>query len=211
MHGSVLVKEVVLDFAFIDHYDSFSRNVVAWLKSANASSRIGVVPYDDTQKMAGLLQSPKPLVLSPGPHSPMEAFSSVNLVRQLWGRVPILGICLGHQIIAVSRGASMKQHIDPHHGMAREVIVTEPNCYIFKGIPQAFLAASYNSLTVNPLSLTTTDLKVVAVDTYNAIQSIVCVRDDLPPVLGLQFHPDSFLTEHAALLARNWMQRIAEF
>lgn len=195
-----------LDIAFIDHYDSFSFNVIEWLKAADPSLTIYYVAFDDSAKMAEIAANPVPLVLSPGPGSPQEAVATTTLVRQLWGRVPMLGICLGHQILAFSRGAAIVRHSDPHHGSTRKVTLTDEGNNEFLGLNSSFHVGVYNSLTVDKKSLRDTGLILTAVDDFDEVQAVRATDPSIPPVIGLQFHPESFLTENGARIAENCLR-----
>ena len=87
---------------FIDHYDSFSFNVIDWLVGSDCQVEVDYVAFDDQAKMRQLLEAPRPLVLSHGPKRPEDAVPTLHLTQNLLGKVPILGICLGHQLLAVA-------------------------------------------------------------------------------------------------------------
>ncbi len=177
----------------LDNYDSFVHNVARYLREVVAGTtgwapEIRVVRSDAVSVVDVLRSPPSHLVVSPGPCTPDEAGVSVELVRALAGRVPVLGICLGHQAVARAFGARVVRASTPVHGRASAV--HHQGVGILKGLPSPFEAARYHSLVVAPDSFPD-ELEVVARDDEGAVMAL---RHRRWPVWGVQFHPESILT-----------------
>lgn len=194
----------------IDHYDSFTRNVLGWLDPGDGRVAVTLIPFDDALAIKKLLSSPQPLVLSPGPKRPEDAPQSLAVIQNLLGIVPILGICLGHQLLAAHAGATIVRLPQPFHGTTRALALHRPESRIFRGIPSGFHAAVYNSLTIDPRTLPST-WSVDATSDNGEIQAIACEPESSAPAYGLQFHPESFLSEQAPQLRANWLAILDAF
>lgn len=189
---------------FIDHYDSFSFNLVDWLKCA---------PYDwhvkhhyfDTPGLANYLEERgEPLVFSPGPKSPEEAFQSVDLARRLAGRVPMLGVCLGHQIFAKAYGGLIVKAKHPVHGERRRLHI-EPGSLLFRELRGPISVALYNSLVVKINQIQ--DCRVTALNEDGEVHAVEYFYDSVAPSIGVQFHPESFLMGPVTQQLRlNWFK-----
>lgn len=187
--------------ALVDHRDSFTENVLDWLAAGPTGLEVESVQHDDAEAMRSLLENPRPLVLSPGPKRPEDAASTVLLVRALLGRVPIFGVCLGHQILAHVAGAAIVRGVAPHHGSTRVMLPEDPRSPLFAGFPASFAAATYNSLVVDPKTLPA-PWRVIARCDRGEVQAISYSPHGLCPAYGVQFHPESYLSEQAGLLQR---------
>jgi len=187
---------------FIDHYDSFSFNLVDWLKSGSNDWHIKHYYFDTPGLGNYLISKREPVVFSPGPKTPIQADDSIDLVRQLAGSAPILGVCLGHQIIASAFGAAITRSKHPVHGETRRLHF-QPDNLIFKNLSSPISVAVYNSLIVRlPPS---NDGRVLALNDEGEIQAIEYFSDTLSPAIGLQFHPESFLMgSESKELLKNW-------
>ena len=180
LEGAILV---------LDNYDSFVHNVGRYLRELAGPAREVRIVRSDAVSVADILRSPPThLLLSPGPCTPDEAGVSVELVQALGGRVPILGICLGHQAVARAFGAQVVRAAVPIHGRASAVHHDGEG--ILQGLPSPFQAGRYHSLVVAPDSLPA-ELEVVARDDTGTVMAI---RHRRWPVWGVQFHPESILT-----------------
>lgn len=207
--------------AFIDHFDSFSFNVLDWLAAGLDSMAAGTIalrriPVNDAAALADLLESPMPVVLSPGPGNPRDEISSLALCRSFAGKVPILGICLGHQILGLASGWSITRAASPFHG-SRIRIVTDPGSRAFSG-QSAFFAATYNSLVIRPpeksvlLNLAGESqrspvapgwLRVAARCSSGDVQAVESSFG--PDTVGVQFHPESFLSDDLSAFRNRWL------
>lgn len=193
---------------FIDHYDSFSWNVVDWLRGDGTDFEIIWVSFDDQDKMAELVARPGPLVISPGPRHPLDATPTIEAVSALLGRVPVLGICLGHQILGHLAGFTVVRASAPFHGAALTVLKCGDSI-LFKDLPATFSAASYNSLVVSGDA--PNGWRIDAVNETGEIQALSQIVAGREPAFGLQFHPESFMTSYKETLRRNWLRVVNEY
>ena len=194
-----------MDVLFIDHYDSFSFNLIDWLQEALPDSNIIRVPHDDVVAVTKELSTPKPIILSPGPKSPEEVEMSLRVARDFLGQVPILGVCLGHQILGTILGGRIVRSVAPFHGSSRK-IVSKSESKVFFGKPMS--VATYNSLVVDRGSV---DEKFVAAENmFGEIEALEFMEGVFPAV-GLQFHPESFLSENTKCLGKYWYKQVSSF
>lgn len=184
----------------IDNYDSFTFNLVQLL------GELGVEPlcYRNDAISLSEIQALKPthIVLSPGPghpENPRDFGICLEVLRRISPKVPTLGVCLGHQGIAVAYGGRIREAPEPVHGKASRVYHNGRG--IFRGLPQGFRAGRYHSLIVDPDSLPR-ELRVCAVGERGEVMGL---RHERFPIEGVQFHPESVLTEHGARLLANFL------
>ena len=194
--------------AFIDHYDSFSFNVIDWLVGGDCQIEVDYVAFDDQAKMRQLLDARRPLVLSPGPKRPEDAVSTLELTRKLIGKVPILGICLGHQLLAVASGGTVTQGISPQHGSTRTLSLA-PDAGILAGMAHHPLVGVYNSLVVLPHSQGP-EWQINAICELGEIQAMTRHVPGQASAFGVQFHPESFLSEGSDVIRRNWLAALTQ-
>jgi anthranilate synthase/aminodeoxychorismate synthase-like glutamine amidotransferase len=181
----------------VDNYDSFTYNLVQCLRALGAACE---VQLSDQLSTASVLTSPPDGVLiSPGPGSPEHAGVSVELVRALAGKLPILGVCLGHQVIALALGGRVVPASVPVHGKTSRIVHDGQG--LFRGLPSYFDATRYHSLLVARQGLPD-DLEVSA---HTPDGEVMAVRHRRFALEGLQFHPESILTEHGPQLVQNWL------
>jgi anthranilate synthase/aminodeoxychorismate synthase-like glutamine amidotransferase len=197
---------------FIDHYDSFSHNVIDWLTADDPDIQVIHLQFDDELSIKQINNQPLPIVLSPGPRHPDDSVATASLVKTLIGKVPILGVCLGHQILGLIAGFSIGTAAHPFHGSTVEITVKNPGI-LFDGVPKQFNAATYNSLVVKQESngKIADDWVINALNQYGEIQGLSWSKDDAEPAFGVQFHPESFLTEENAQLRKNWLTVVKRF
>ena len=172
----------------IDNYDSFVYNLARYVRELGAEPvvrRHDAVTVDEIRAMA-----PSHVIISPGPRSPTEAGVSTDIVRQLGPTTPILGVCLGHQCIGAAYGGLVVRAGRPMHG--KTSLVHHDGSGIFAGLPSPFRATRYHSLVVEPASIPPA-LRVTATSDDGEIMGVVHREH---PVIGVQFHPESALTEH---------------
>lgn len=191
-----------MKLALIDHYDSFTFNVLGWLASGQDGFDVEYMTYDDERSLTRLLERPKPLIVSPGPKRPEDAPTTLAVLRALLGKVPILGLCLGHQMLGSLAGAEIVRSAEPLHGSRRSIrpVRTSP---LLLGLEAGFAAAVYHSLVVDARSLAK-PWTVDAIDELGEVQAISRVIPGEAPAFGIQFHPESFLSEGASTLLGNW-------
>jgi anthranilate synthase component 2 len=183
----------------IDNYDSFTYNLVQYLGELGAVVR--VVRNDEMTVDAIEALAPERIVISPGPCTPNEAGISVALVERLAGRVPILGVCLGHQSIGQAFGGRIVRARAIMHGKVSTV--RHGGEGVFAGLPGTFTATRYHSLVVERESLP----DCLAVTAESDDGEIMGLRHRSLAVEGVQFHPEALLTEHGHSLLKNFLQR----
>ena len=187
----------------IDNYDSFTWNVVQYLAELGAEvvvKRNDEISVADVQKL-----NPEKIVISPGPCTPNEAGISMETIRTYAGKVPILGICLGHQSIGQVFGGRVVRAGQVMHGKTSPIV--HNNLGVFSGLSNPFEATRYHSLVVEKGSLPDC-LEVTAwTETEDGeIDEIMGLRHRELPVEGVQFHPESILTQHGHDMLRNFLE-----
>jgi len=168
----------------IDNYDSFTYNIVHYLGELGA--KVTVKRNDEITVEEIELYNPDALVISPGPCTPNEAGISVQAVRYYAGKLPILGVCLGHQSIGVAFGAKIRKAKEPKHGKGSKIEHT--NRGIFEGLPNPFEAIRYHSLVIDEKNLPE-ELEVTARSLDD--NEIMGIQHKRFPIYGVQFHPES--------------------
>jgi anthranilate synthase/aminodeoxychorismate synthase-like glutamine amidotransferase len=181
----------------IDNYDSFVFNLARYLRELGCQTE--VVRNDAVTVEEVTRRRPEAIVLSPGPCTPAEAGICVDLVRTLAGATPILGVCLGHQAIAAAYGAAVVRAPEPVHG--RTATVVHNRAGLFSGLPQPLTVGRYHSLIVDPATLPQ-ELEVTCRTTDGLVMGLAHRQ---APVFGVQFHPESVLTQAGHQLLRNFL------
>jgi anthranilate synthase component 2 len=187
----------------IDNYDSFSYNLAHLLVSCGC--RVEVVRNDDVAAEQVAAAHPDGVVISPGPCTPADAGISVDVVRACSGRIPLLGVCLGHQAIAAAFGASVVTAPAPVHG--RTSAIAHDGRGFLAGLPQGFEATRYHSLIVDEATLPA--CLTVTARTDDRIP--MGLRHSSQPTEGVQFHPESILTTCGETIVRNFVQSFRRF
>lgn len=187
----------------IDNYDSFTYNLFHYLGELGANVR--VERNDALSAEEALTLGADAIVLSPGPCTPNEAGICLDLVAKADGRVPILGVCLGHQAIAQAYGAEVVRANMPMHGKLSAVHHT--NQSVFQGLAKDFQATRYHSLTVAPQSMP----GVLDVTATTDDGTIMGIMHKTHPVHGVQFHPESIASEHGHALLKNFLDIARDF
>jgi anthranilate synthase/aminodeoxychorismate synthase-like glutamine amidotransferase len=183
----------------LDNHDSFVYNLDRYLRQLEQRTlviRSDAITVDGLQRLACTA-----IVISPGPKTPNEAGCSLEVVRKLGPRIPILGVCLGHQAIAQACGGRVVRSPRPVHGHASS-IVHDGTSFLFDGIPAKLRAARYHSLVVEESTLPAT-LRVTARCEEGLIMAL---EHRVWPVFGVQFHPESILSEHGHSLLANFLK-----
>jgi anthranilate synthase component 2 len=187
----------------IDNYDSFTFNLFHYLGELGAG--VVVKRNDEISVRDALAMRPDGIVLSPGPCTPNEAGICVDLVKAADGRVPILGVCLGHQAIGQAYGARVVRAPVPMHGKLSRVHHTGKG--VFRGLNDDFEATRYHSLTLAPESVPQS-LEVTAATDDGVIMGVMHKSH---PVHGVQFHPESIASENGHALLRNFLALADDF
>ena len=182
----------------IDNYDSFTYNLVHFLGELGAPCE--VIRNDKATAEEILKKKPKAIVLSPGPCTPNEAGICLDLIAKAGGKIPLLGVCLGHQAIGQVYGGNVIRAPEPLHGKLSTIRHTDEG--VFKGLPEKFDVTRYHSLIVERKSLPDT-LEVTA-ETPDGL--IMGLQHKTLPVHGLQFHPESIETVEGKHLLRNFLE-----
>ena len=183
----------------IDNYDSFTYNLVQYLGELGADVH---VHRNDTLTLEQIAAwDPSEIVISPGPCTPTEAGISVPLIQRFAGKIPILGVCLGHQAIGQAFGGEIVRAERVMHGKVSPV--THDGRGVFTGLPSPLTATRYHSLAIERKTLPS----CLAVTATADDGEIMGVRHREWAVEGVQFHPEAILTEHGHALLRNFLQR----
>ncbi|HEY6908160.1 MAG TPA: aminodeoxychorismate/anthranilate synthase component II [Myxococcales bacterium] len=191
----------------IDNYDSFTFNLVQRLGELGAS--VEVLRNDALSAAEILARKPERIVLSPGPCTPNEAGVCLELIERACGlngspaparRVPMLGVCLGHQSIGQAFGARVVRAREPVHGKAEEIV--HDRSPLFRGLPRTLRAGRYHSLVVESRSVP----RALAVSARTKDGIVMALRHRKLPVFGVQFHPESILTPDGQTLLRNFLE-----
>ena len=182
----------------IDNYDSFTYNLVHYL--GELGSTCEVLRNDKVTVDEILKKKPKALVLSPGPCTPNEAGVCLDLIAKAGSKIPLLGVCLGHQAIGQAYGGRVIRAPVPMHGKLSTI--THEDKGIFKGLPEKVQVTRYHSLIVERSSLP--DCLEVTAETTDGI--IMGLQHKTHPVHGVQFHPESIASEHGHALLANFLE-----
>ncbi len=185
----------------VDNYDSFTYNLLQYLEELGAS--VDVIRNDAAPVEGIAARNPTHVVISPGPGTPERAGISIPLVRELSGKIPILGVCLGHQAMAVAWGGRWAQAPTLVHGKASPV--RHCGTGIFGGIPDPFEAARYHSLAVDEATLPEC-LEVTAWTGEGAGRVVMGMRHKKLAAAGVQFHPESFMTPDGKKILSNFLE-----
>ena len=182
----------------IDNYDSFVHNLARYFRRLGQETL--VVRNDAIDATGARKLAPEAIVISPGPCSPNEAGSSLEIVRELTGEVPILGVCLGHQAIAAALGGKVVRAREPMHG--RTSAVLHNGLGLFAGLPSPLSACRYHSLVVEESTLP----ECLEATAYTADGVVMALAHREHPVFGVQFHPEAILTEGGFTLLTNFLR-----
>ena len=186
----------------IDNYDSFTYNLFQYL--SELGNEVWVARNDEVSLDEIAKRSPQHIVISPGPGTPKQAGISNDVIRKFGDSIPILGVCLGHQCIGYSYGAEVSRASEIKHG--KSSLVYHDGKGLFRGLPNPFSAIRYHSLAVMPDDLP--DCLALSAWTNEGI--IMGLRHRQFPVEGVQFHPESIMTEVGKDLLRNFLKQGAQ-
>ena len=188
----------------IDNYDSFTFNVVQYLMELGEN--VEVWRNDEISVDEIIKATPEKIVISPGPCTPNEAGISLEVIERLAGSIPILGICLGHQSIGQAFGGHIIRAPKVMHGKLSAI--HHSGVGVFEGLPSPYQATRYHSLVIDPSTLPES-LEVTAwtEDESGKLEAIMGVRHRSLSVEGVQFHPESILSEHGHSLLKNFLAR----
>ena len=181
----------------IDNYDSFTWNIVQYFGELGA--QVEVFRNDEITVEGIAARAPDRLVVSPGPCSPLEAGISVAAIQHFAGKLPILGVCLGHQSIGAAFGGTIVRAQQLMHGKTSVITTTQQG--VFAGLPEQFTVNRYHSLSIERASCP----EVLEITAWTEDGEIMGVRHKTLAIEGVQFHPESILTEHGHAMLRNFL------
>ena len=183
----------------IDNFDSFTYNIYQYLGILGA--KVKVVRNNAITPQEALALEPTHIVISPGPGYPKDAGVTLDIITDLAGKVPILGVCLGHQAIGQAFGGKVVQAAMPMHGKQSQIYHNKSG--IYRGLPSPFMVTRYHSLVIDRNTLPS----CLTVSAYTEDGTIMGVRHKRHPIEGVQFHPESYMTEHGLALIKNFISR----
>ena len=198
--GSAIFAGVKKKVVVVDNYDSFTYNLVQYIETLGADTRVFL--NDKTNCGEISQQNPAGLLLSPGPGTPDDAGITLAVISEFAGKVPIFGVCLGHQAIGQAFGGKVVRAGRLMHG--KTSLVHHDGRTIFAGMAQPFTATRYHSLLVEASKLP----DCLEVSAHTDANEIMGLRHVSLPIEGVQFHPESFLTENGMRLIENWLESL---
>ena len=184
----------------VDNYDSFTYNLVQYLLSLGATCDVRLNDRTTSDEIAAA--KPNGILLSPGPGTPDDAGVTLDVIQNLSGKVPIFGVCLGHQSIGQAYGGNVIRAPRLMHGKTSPI--EHDGKSVFSGLPSPFAATRYHSLIVEESSLPA----ALEVSARTAEGEIMGLRHKTLPVEGVQFHPESILTDHGLKMVENWLKAL---
>lgn len=189
-------------YLMIDNYDSFVYNLVCYLEEYGEkvklmrNDKVTIAKIEEFLKK-GILEG---ILISPGPKSPENCGICKEIVDKMAGKVPILGICLGHQIIGHVFGATVEKGLQPMHGKVSTIFTDQKN--LFKGLPQSYHVTRYHSLVISDNAFP----EVLKIDARSEDGVIMGIHHKIFPIYGVQFHPEAVLTEYGHELLKNFIE-----
>lgn len=181
----------------LDNYDSFTYNLVQYF--GELGENVEVRRNDQVSVADIVAMKPERICVSPGPCSPAEAGISIELIQHFAGKLPILGVCLGHQAIGAAYGGNIVRAQQIMHGKVSDI--THTGTDVFSGLPSPFVVTRYHSLAVERETLP----ECLEITAETADGEIMGLRHKTLPVYGVQFHPESVLSEHGHALLKNFL------
>ncbi len=198
--GSANLSGVKKKVVVVDNYDSFTYNLVQYIETLGAATRVFLNDKADCGAIER--ENPSGILLSPGPGTPDDAGITLGVIAEFAGKVPIFGVCLGHQSIGQAFGGRVVRAERLMHG--KTSLVHHDGRTIFSGMPQPFEATRYHSLLVELAQLP----DCLEVSARTDADEIMGLRHQSLPIEGVQFHPESFLTQNGIRLVSNWLDSL---
>jgi anthranilate synthase/aminodeoxychorismate synthase-like glutamine amidotransferase len=190
-------------WVMIDNYDSFTYILLHYIQSFGINC---VVFRNDEITLSQLIDfAPKVVVISPGPATPRQSGITMDVIAHFFDKIPVLGVCLGHQALGLFFGATLVKAPYPMHGKTSTVVRTEHP--LFKGVPNKFKVMRYHSLILE--NIAGTPLLNIAQTTDTKIN--MAIAHPNLPIAGIQFHPESVGTEYGLRIIENWVQIVSEY
>jgi anthranilate synthase component 2 len=184
----------------IDNYDSFTYNIVQYCRELGADLKI--IRNDEMSIEEIKALNPSKIILSPGPATPNEAGVTLEVIKTFADTTPIFGICLGHQSIAQAFGGEVIRAKKMMHGKTSQIVI-DTDTPIFKDLPKEFRATRYHSLTVNKANL---PQQIIATSHSKDDDEIMSLHIKDKPIYGVQFHPESIMSEHGHEMLGNFLR-----
>ena len=188
----------------IDNYDSFTFNLVHRLGEVDSSLEIVVKRNDEISIDEALALNPSHLIISPGPCTPREAGISVDCVKSFAGKIPVFGVCLGHQSIGFATDAEIVRATHLYQGKTDEIQHNGKG--IFRGLPNPMVATRYHSLVIDPGTLSDEFEMTAWTTNDDGSLEVMAIEHREHPIFGVQFHPESFLSESGPELLKNFLK-----
>ena len=182
----------------IDNYDSFTYNLVQYIGEMNSNLLVKKNDEIDSSEINNLNCSH--IIISPGPGMPCDAGASVKIIREFYKRIPILGVCLGHQAIGEVFGCTIKRHNSIFHGKISK-IYNNNKSKLYKGVPESFEATRYHSLIIDKKSI----VNQLIVNSWLEDGSVMGVEHCKYPLFGVQYHPESIETKYGKTIIKNFL------
>ncbi len=187
----------------IDNYDSFTFNIAQYLKELGAS--VDVIKNDATSPPLGAKTMHDHLVISPGPGTPFQAGISIDMIEKYAGEIPILGVCLGHQCIGQFFGGEVRQSRDIMHGKTSQIYHNGSG--VFEGLDNPFKAMRYHSLILDRACVPSSiEVSAWTQTADGKVDEIMGIKHKTMAIYGIQFHPESILSDHGHQLLNNFLQ-----
>ena len=183
----------------IDNYDSFTYNLYQYL--SELGENVLVVRNDDVTRKSARKLNPQKIVISPGPKIPEDAGNCLDIIDEFYNKVPLLGVCLGHQCIGKYFENIIEEILDPYHG--KSSLINHNGERLFLNIENPLMVGRYHSLAISKESFKNKELKITS-ETDNKI--IMSIEHKKYPVFGLQFHPESLLTNSGKRILENFLK-----
>lgn len=191
-------------YLMIDNYDSFVYNLKAYLDELN--EEVKVIRNDKiTIEQISEMKNLRGIIISPGPKSPKDSGICVEVVKKFSGKIPILGVCLGHQIIGYEFGAVIEKGHKPMHGKVTKIFHNKSN--LFRNLENPYEVTRYHSLVINEDTLP----EELAVDARSEDNAVMAVSHKKYPVYGVQFHPEAVMTQYGHELLQNFINLSEEW
>lgn len=188
-------------YLLVDNYDSFVYNLAAYIRELCSGVEVARNDCIDMELLEKRIENGEMdgIIISPGPKRPEDSGCSEEIIRRFEGRIPILGVCLGHQTIAYRYGGTVRKGKRPMHGKITEI--RHNHSLLFSSLPENFNVTRYHSLVVSPENLP----DCLEVDACTEDNTIMALHHRRYPVYGIQFHPEAVLTEYGHQIIRNFM------
>ena len=183
----------------IDNYDSFTYNIFQYVGEINQN--VIIVKNDALSIESIAKENYSHIIISPGPGDPNESGKCIEIVKHFYKEIPILGVCLGHQVIGQAFGASIIKNKDIVHGKTSEIFIDQSSI-LYNGIPLSFTATRYHSLIIDKKTIN----KDFIINSWLADKTVMGIEHRRYPLFGIQYHPESIKTDYGKLILNNFIK-----